>query len=454
MHTLEDAVPPGKEVGGENQTAILGKVREMCGWNQKTFPGSQPVSLSRSNLADLIRNRFVACEKTDGVRYLLLAASKNVFLIDRKQTVLCVEMHLPVIDSEDPHQRTLLDGELVTDTVGGQKRVRFLVYDAISINKIPCLRYDLITRLKLAYEEVIKPRIVWESLNPEALEAEKSSNNFLEIYIKDFFEIWDIPCIQNFSDRLPHLSDGIIFTPVDAPYCAGTCKKLIKWKPPHMNTVDFVGEVMYDFTTNQPRGVALYFGDKGVTTPANMFLVPTGDIYNQLINSGRTALDNQQKMARTADASPARHRRPLNIRHILECSFDPTTIHTPPVRAQKNGRYVFDFDNPTVVEGGWIAQRIRTDKTTPNDKRVVDRVREAIDDGVTFTELLIQFNTAKESKFMVSSKLALPAYYEIHGSRAIPRKEPPPPEPPTTPPSDALMDVKCETPPLVKCDEG
>lgn len=37
-------------------------------------------------MEDLGRTSHVACEKTDGVRYLLLAASEKVFLIDRLET--------------------------------------------------------------------------------------------------------------------------------------------------------------------------------------------------------------------------------------------------------------------------------------------------------------------------------------------------------------------------------
>jgi mRNA guanylyltransferase len=38
---------------------------------------------------------------------------------------------------------------------------------------------------------------------------------------------------------LVHENDGLIFTVDKCPYYPGTCKEIIKWKPPHMNTIDF-----------------------------------------------------------------------------------------------------------------------------------------------------------------------------------------------------------------------
>lgn len=39
--------------------------------------------------------------------------------------------------------------------------------------------------------------------------------------------------------HLKHENDGLVFTPVQVPYKPGTCSKLLKWKPPELNTVDF-----------------------------------------------------------------------------------------------------------------------------------------------------------------------------------------------------------------------
>jgi mRNA guanylyltransferase len=38
---------------------------------------------------------------------------------------------------------------------------------------------------------------------------------------------------------LLHENDGLIFTIDACPYYPGTCEEIVKWKPPHMNTIDF-----------------------------------------------------------------------------------------------------------------------------------------------------------------------------------------------------------------------
>eukprot|EP01068_Selenidium_serpulae_P006765 Selendium_serpulae@DN4503_c0_g1_i1.p2 len=128
---------PGRPVNAKNETFVLNRVRTLCGWKHQTFPGSQPVSLSRDNLNEIHRSHYVACEKSDGVRYMMFAFQNRVFFIDRKEKVSCLQQRLPVSQDETlNHQDTLLDGELVTDEVTSTDGVktqvtRFLVYDSV-----------------------------------------------------------------------------------------------------------------------------------------------------------------------------------------------------------------------------------------------------------------------------------------------------------------------------------
>ena len=74
------------------------------------------------------------------------------------------------------------------------------------------------------------------------LKAQKDKP-FVNIYQKDVFEIWQTPYLFEMIDHkdgvLLHENDGLIFTIDACPYYPGTCEQIIKWKPPHMNTIDF-----------------------------------------------------------------------------------------------------------------------------------------------------------------------------------------------------------------------
>ncbi|KAK9172062.1 mRNA capping enzyme catalytic domain protein [Cryptosporidium meleagridis] len=404
---------PGVVLNDDSKRSeILKKVRSFCGWRQDTFPGSQPVSLNRQKLESCIgKNLYVACEKTDGIRLLLYAASRRVFLIDRNQKINMVKMTLPSsfwdtvyevkssnknienletqkicsggnsellsLDStKDEHaqyfqQNTLLDGELVKDTVevDGEKRyiLRYLIYDCICIERDDTVKsLPLLERLKLAYLKVVIPKCKYDQKRATI----STESTPFELYLKDFFEVDEVPAILNFSRRLPHPSDGIIFTPVYLPYVPGTCPQLLKWKPPHLNTADFAAIFHAESDSYDSRVfLELLVGIRGVRASVNCFCVPKGSVYNQLVD--------QFKLYRTSG-------------QILECYYDENAIYTKPTKTE-DGNIL--WNKPfTTVQGGWIVERIRSDKNSPNDINTVNRVFESIRDGIN-SEVLI--NTIK-----------------------------------------------------------
>ncbi|GJR61524.1 mRNA-capping enzyme-like protein isoform X2 [Tanacetum coccineum] len=92
--------------------------------------------------------------------------------------------------------------------------------------------------------EVINPR------NKERKTLSKSKNPYyrydLELFRvrrKDFYPLFHAPkLLKEFIPSLSHASDGLIFQPWDDPYVALTDKRLLKWKYPEMNSVDFLFE--------------------------------------------------------------------------------------------------------------------------------------------------------------------------------------------------------------------
>ncbi|AFZ79231.1 mRNA capping enzyme, putative [Theileria equi strain WA] len=385
----------------ETRGRILKKVRELCGWENRTFPGSQPVSLCRDSLPLLFRSEYVVCEKSDGIRSLLLSASGSIFLIGRLEEVHQINMKLPLRGNPSEFQQlTLLDGEVVNDkyTVDGvvKYRRRYLCYDAICIHKNSLKHLNLLERLSMAYTDIMVPLVA----SKVASAPDDESQNYLEIYLKDFFDITQITHIDKFSNKLPHITDGLIFTPVRVPYTPGTCKSLLKWKPPHLNTVDFSIDVLFD-STKRPRLVELYVSKDGARSSYKEFLAPYGAIYSRILKQAITEQVGQI---------------------IVECSwisdsrvwtFVPNLKHSDP-RAAGGSESVLDFDNGVWMQGGWYAERIREDKKHPNNISVVNSVKMSIEDDITFEMLVDEIEMFKKNgKVPLYNKCVLPKNYSI-----------------------------------------
>ncbi|EER05930.1 mRNA capping enzyme alpha subunit, putative [Perkinsus marinus ATCC 50983] len=325
---------------------------DLCKWGRETFPGSQPISFGRRNLRDVTQRPYVIGEKSDGERHMLITdnQSQGVYLVDRRFNFYRIQLHLPNKDHTGMINTTLLDGEVVEDGHDTEeKTVRFLVYDAVAVDG-QCVRdFNLMRRLQAFLEGVLMPR---RQLSPE-----KRANDAFQVYLKDFFEVTDCDTVMNFGKRLPHECDGLIFTPVMPPYIAGTCRQLLKWKPAHMNTADFAVElVMGD--SMQEFHVKLLAASEGVQVFQGIWLSRSGPHWQWLTEN-------------TRQVNGA----------IIECNWDPNTYTFVPSDAM---HYVETGD---WVPGGWQFQRIRTDRTSPNDERVVGRVKKSIADSVTFEEL-------------------------------------------------------------------
>ncbi|CAO2824136.1 unnamed protein product [Amaranthus hypochondriacus] len=100
-----------------------------------SFPGSHPVSLSRKNLELLRQRYYYATWKADGTRYMMLLCRDGAYLVDRCFNFRRVQMKFPRKNMTELHHFTLLDGEMIIDTVSPHKQERrYLIYDLIAIN--------------------------------------------------------------------------------------------------------------------------------------------------------------------------------------------------------------------------------------------------------------------------------------------------------------------------------
>ncbi|KAJ4355851.1 Dcp1p-Dcp2p decapping enzyme complex alpha subunit [Didymosphaeria variabile] len=232
---------PGYQLSNEDCVGLKHTVAELVHREGNTrFPGAQPVSFARQHLAELQQREYFMCEKTDGLRCLLFLHYTDTergfepvtFLIDRKNNYYEVKPPIRVPYHGSPFQQeaflyaTILDGELVNDLYpDGTTKLIFYAFDCLAADSENFTDKPLSKRLWALKERVIKP---WHTyltqtkslmpLEPFQVKEKEQQSSYHISYLFD-----------QVMPKLKHGNDGLIFT---YPH-------ILKWKPPHENTIDF-----------------------------------------------------------------------------------------------------------------------------------------------------------------------------------------------------------------------
>lgn len=206
-------------------------------WGVKDrFPGPQPVSIELKHFPILQNNHYVVCEKTDGVRYMMVAlmyeGKKQCVFVNRNFEMFTAPLNF----KKSIFDGTILDGELYENT--------FLVYDAVMTEGEVVGQKHFLDRLD-HMEKVVKGLI--------GLKSDR-----VKVKLKKFHPMCDFKSFMH--DYLPTVKermDGLVFTPVYEKVLMGTHETMFKWKPKEKNTVDFM-------VKKDQRGVwRLYVQEKG-----------------------------------------------------------------------------------------------------------------------------------------------------------------------------------------------
>eukprot|EP00741_Cyanophora_paradoxa_P020865 tig00021318_g20143.t1 len=362
MGVLHDLPPPPVSTKGIKPDAIpqlKQMVVKMMGWEKGPafFPGSQPVSFEAKHLRTLLTERYFACEKTDGTRYMCLICKWGACLICREFKFYPLQCSFPSRDGGMLDQ-TLLDGELVYDKSadGSVDEWRYYIYDMMVLQGRCVMDDPLYVRLKHVKNHILAPR-------ERAPSKEKEQ---IKIVAKEMYEVRHLR--QVFDDiipTLPHHNDGIIFTKVFSPYLCGTDNTLLKWKPAELNTVDFTLETIWGGPPGQkePRFM-LCCANRGSPCRFAFINLPP-DQFERFRSDSRLA-----------------------SKAVLECVFDaewPSFALREGVNIREVGDWERDVD---WHKGGWKYLRIRDDKTTANDVSVIEKIRRSMADNVSRDALL------------------------------------------------------------------
>uniref|UniRef100_A0A0E0F3Q8 mRNA guanylyltransferase n=1 Tax=Oryza meridionalis TaxID=40149 RepID=A0A0E0F3Q8_9ORYZ len=232
------------------------------------------------------------------------------------------------------HEMTLIDGEMIIDTVpdSGLKR-RYLAYDLMALDAVSKTKLPFSERWRLLEDEIIRPRYYEKKQFESGVKSNPMYKYDMELFSvrrKDFWLLSTVTkLLKEFIPSLSHDADGLIFQGWDDPYVTRTHEGLLKWKYPSMNSVDFLFEV-------------------GGDNRQLVFLYERGK--KKLMDGSRIAFPNEE------DPSSISGR-------IVECSWNKE-------------------------EGCWVCMRIRSDKSTPNDINTYRKVMRSITDNITEEKLL------------------------------------------------------------------
>lgn len=252
---VDVAVPPGnfppseappplrlhKVTDADTVATLAAVLKDMACDDVKSsrFPGPNPVSLDTTHFDALRREPYYLCEKTDGVRFLLLCCSLPAHAVTTRSEAPIVNLVvlvdralsfylLPIQKMPKAmFQGSLLDGELAWNRTA--RRWDFLVFDAIIVSGIPVLNGSLVDRIAASHKAL-------------SVYAAVPAKDPVRLGIKTF-----VPC-SRFGDVEAHLAtastsyeiDGVILTPAAAPVVYGRHGGMFKLKFGSRHTVDFV----------------------------------------------------------------------------------------------------------------------------------------------------------------------------------------------------------------------
>ena len=229
-----------------------------------------------------IRMNYSVTEKADGHRKLLFVAPKtgHVYVIDTNMNFqftgavsLNVKLH-----------NTLLDGEHILHDKRGDFINLFLVFDVYFVHKadvrsrlfFPMNDDEVLTNFRLPLMERVVKNLQLkcvsggaDSLPPIRIEPKNFEIASSLLFGKTIFDCCAIILRKSQEHQFEYHTDGLIFTPIDlgvgsnvrndntvsGPLYKTTWDYSFKWKPAHMNTIDFLvttkkGEDNEDLVSN------------------------------------------------------------------------------------------------------------------------------------------------------------------------------------------------------------
>ena len=416
--------------------------------NKFNFPGLQVINMDKEKLNFFTHypERFLLCEKSDGVRYLLIQYNNGIcHLVARNLEFFEIYISEKLPPSQRPGDwgiDYLLDGELVLDDVneemddkskfiklnGKLKKINFLIFDAVVIkgynygflpfhkrlqefSRVFMTEYDIIKYIKNCAKSFVQKvreelRVI-KTINknsnidfPNPGKLERDINNriipgttqtnsinkkSITLYMKDYYNFTQVSKLNELIKLLPHHNDGLIINVDDYPYYSGQSCEIFKWKPIEMNTIDF--EIKFNKEKDRYILCAVGKGDAGINE-ANLIPVEILSFENDEEKKNFQKIYNKYEN-----------------KLIAECFYDPNicnkdvainNYYLSKVKSDKNDKISLNLENfpeninqnMEKLKGGWRFQKLRNDKSSANYINTYENIKICIKENLHMEEIL------------------------------------------------------------------
>lgn len=363
---------------------FLSKAREY-------FIGPQPVTLELKNIVSdglgigTVLSDYTVTEKADGERYLLYVNEfGSVYLINNKLEVTSLGIKVQGANN------SLFDGEYITKDSTGKSIKIFAMFDAYYYKGKDIKHLPLINDDESGDNNSSRLKTMDEFYNNNKDKFSKGVHLHVKKfhYGDDIFKINKTIIDMINAEAFIYRIDGLIYTPKflpvgghflkDKPNHFGAWTKVMKWKPPHENTIDML------ITSSKASEITVVNGDI-----LNVYKLHVGYKPSRWEPiSPKDFLENKEQYTEN---------KQQNTRYIMK-EFVPPDVLDRDIstvycgKVCKNGD---DIVNNSIIEFSyindesipfplrWKPLRVRKDKTKPNDWSTAMNVWRSIQYPVT-----------------------------------------------------------------------
>ena len=216
--------------------------------NFKDYITAKPVTLHRDNIRKVkgvpnILTNYGVTYKADGINMLLYVIPFNIIKDNTGGNLFLIDSNFNVISTGillEGWDETIIEGEFTNNILYAYD---ILYAKKLDIRNKPLQTFDDIQTSRLTYlNNFLKDMNNAEIKNKSEIKVVEKKylfGNDKEIFLKSKM-LWDNRKSQLFQ------VDGLIFIPINDPYPnkPGTWTRLFKWKPPSLNSIDFLIETV------------------------------------------------------------------------------------------------------------------------------------------------------------------------------------------------------------------